>query len=113
MRGKLNEEDVREIMLLAEEGETQAEIARQFGVSQPVINRLLRGLTYQHISGIAPRPVNRHLTRHEVETLVRPALEAGESVSDLAARLTLELGIRVTEARIAAIRSGHNWSVPS
>jgi DNA-binding transcriptional regulator LsrR (DeoR family) len=109
MKAKLTEADIPAILALRDEGLTQTAIARQYGVSQPVINRLLRGLTYQDVSGIAPQPTNRHLTREEVETLVRPALERGEPLVELAARLSDELGIHVTPSRIAAIRSGHNW----
>jgi transposase len=110
MKRKLTEHQIAEIVALDAEGVSQTEIARRQCVSQPVINRILRGLAYSDVTGIPPQKINRHLTQEEVEELVRPAFDAGESLKDLAVRLSSELGIRVTRSRLEAIRSSRNWS---
>jgi len=46
---KLEEHEVREIRAAYEGGTPQHELANEYGVSQPAISSLIRGLTYKHV----------------------------------------------------------------
>lgn len=47
MRSKLTKKDIESIMRLIEEGKTQSEIAKIYGVSQGVISRNLKYYKYE------------------------------------------------------------------
>jgi transposase-like protein len=52
LKAKLTETDVLEIVRLYGAGKTKAEIARQFGVTQPTIYFILNGTSWSYLTGI-------------------------------------------------------------
>jgi hypothetical protein len=49
---KLTEADAREIVAEADKGVRSAELARRFGVTNDAVNRLVRGNTWGHVTGL-------------------------------------------------------------
>lgn len=47
---KLTEKDIPEIFAMSRRGKYQYEIAEHFGVSQPAIGRILRGIGWKHVA---------------------------------------------------------------
>lgn len=58
----LTEEDVQNIVNLGNMGYTQMKIAKKFGIGQSIVNGILTGRTWSHVTGIEKTPRPKDLT---------------------------------------------------
>lgn len=100
---KLSKEDVASIELRYKNGESQYQLAREFGVRQPCISRLLAGLRWSGIAlGIEARNPTK-LIPEQVQEIRRRA-QHGEVQRDIARAFGMG------QAQISRIVRGESWS---
>jgi len=99
----LSESDVLIIVEAVEDGEAQALLASDFGVSQQVISEIMTGKSWGHVTGRVLKTSARCKLTVEDVMAIDAAMKAGVNNRTIAADYA------VSEQAISNIRCGRNW----
>jgi len=106
---KLTADDVVNIVDLYKKGETQKSIAKRYGVSEPTVSGIMRGLCWQHVTNTLDLPARgrrnqcqRKLTDPQIVE-IRSRYDRGEHQK----QLSEEFG--VSKALVQQIVTGKAW----
>ncbi|WP_217924431.1 HNH endonuclease [Miltoncostaea oceani] len=101
MAQKLTVEQVREIAL---SGDSAAEIAAHFGITESMVGKIQLGRTWKHVTAaLARAPIPPHRAARLTPDQVRAIRGSEESSRDLQTRFG------VSQATISRVRSGSGW----
>jgi len=111
-RVKLTREDVLEIVVRCETGETQKAVAADYPVSAAMVGRIMSGLNWSYVTGIEPHKPgyvrgeaapSAKLTRNQVLEIVRRC-RAGERYGSVAQDFPVD------RDQISSIMCGASWA---
>lgn len=100
----LSESDVLIIFEAVKDGEAQALLASDFGVSQQVVSEIMTGKSWSHVTGQVLKTSPRCKLTIEDVLAIDAAMKAGANNRSIAADYV------VSEQAISNIRCGRNWS---
>lgn len=102
---RLTEDDVRDVVVRLERGETQPDISRDLGVSRGAIAGIAQGVNWKHVTGGAVnyQPKSRKLNGPAAVEILRRA-RRGDRVRDIAR------AFGVAKNTVRDITTGRTWS---